>query len=279
MSDPFDLSEEPEVESVLSQPGVPPPWLDDLNSEQREAVQATDGPVLVLSGAGTGKTRVLITRLAYILALRKARPWQILSVTFTNRAAREMRERVTNLVGPVAESIWLGTFHALCVRILRRHGELIGLKSNFTILDSDDQLRLLKQVMEADGIDSKKWPAQGLMAVIQRWKDRGLTPDKVGQEGGNDYAAGRAVPLYRAYQGRLKTLNACDFGDLILHCLTLFQQQPDVLADYQNRFHYVMVDEYQDTNVAQYLWLRLLTQTRQNLCRSWEHSSVRKRFY
>jgi len=266
MSDPFDLSEEPEVHSVLSQPGVPPPWLDDLNPEQREAVQATDGPVLVLSGAGTGKTRVLITRLAYILALRKARPWQILSVTFTNRAAREMRERVTNLVGPVAESIWLGTFHALCVRILRRHGELIGLKSNFTILDSDDQLRLLKQIMEADGIDSKKWPAQGLMAVIQRWKDRGLRPDKVGQEGGNDYAAGRAVPLYRAYQGRLKTLNACDFGDLILHCLTLFQQQPDVLAEYQNRFHYVMVDEYQDTNVAQYLWLRLLTQTRQNLC-------------
>lgn len=266
MSDPFDLSEELAAESAPNQPMVPPSWLDDLNPEQREAVQATDGPVLVLSGAGTGKTRVLITRLAFILAQRKARPWQILSVTFTNRAAREMRERVTSLVGPVAESIWLGTFHALCVRILRRHGELIGLKSNFTILDSDDQLRLLKQIMEADGIDSKKWPAQGLLAVIQRWKDRGLTPDKVGGEGGNDYAAGRAVQLYEAYQERLKTLNACDFGDLLLHCLTLFQQQPDVLTEYQDRFHYVMVDEYQDTNVAQYLWLRLLTQRRQNLC-------------
>ena len=266
MSDPFDLSEETAAELASDQPAVPPSWLADLNPEQREAVQATDGPVLVLSGAGTGKTRVLTTRLAYILAQRLARPWQILSVTFTNRAAREMRERVTGLVGPVAESIWLGTFHALCVRILRRHGELIGLKSNFTILDADDQLRLLKQVMEVDGIDSKKWPAQGLMGVIQRWKDRGLTPDRVGKDGGNDYAAGRAVPLYLAYQDRLRTLNACDFGDLLLHCLTLFQQQADVLTEYQDRFRYVMVDEYQDTNVAQYLWLRLLTQTRRNLC-------------
>ena len=266
MSDPFDLSENATPEPAVNRPSVPPAWLDDLNPEQREAVQSIDGPVLVLSGAGTGKTRVLITRLAYILAQRRAKPWQILSVTFTNRAAREMRERVTGLVGPVAESIWLGTFHALCVKILRRHGELIGLKSNFTILDSDDQLRLLKQIMEADDVDSKKWPAQGLMGVIQRWKDRGLTPDRVGQDGGGDYAAGRAVPLYRAYQDRLKTLNACDFGDLILHCLTVFQQHADVLAEYQDKFHYVMVDEYQDTNVAQYLWLRLLTQTRHNLC-------------
>ncbi|MDA1326223.1 MAG: UvrD-helicase domain-containing protein, partial [Proteobacteria bacterium] len=231
-----------------------------------EAVQSIDGPVLVLSGAGTGKTRVLITRLAYILSQRRAKPWQILSVTFTNRAAREMRERVTGLVGPVAEAIWLGTFHALCVKILRRHGELIGLKSNFTILDSDDQLRLLKQIMEADDVDSKKWPAQGLMGVIQRWKDRGLTPDRVGQDGSGDYAAGRAVPLYRAYQERLKTLNACDFGDLILHCLTVFQQHADVLAEYQDKFHYVMVDEYQDTNVAQYLWLRLLAREHKNIC-------------
>ncbi len=266
MSDPFDLSENATPEPVLNRPPVPPAWLDGLNPEQREAVQTIDGPVLVLSGAGTGKTRVLITRLAYILAQRRAKPWQILSVTFTNRAAREMRERVTGLVGPAAEAIWLGTFHALCVKILRRHGELIGLKSNFTILDSDDQLRLLKQIMEVDGVDSKKWPAQGLMGVIQRWKDRGLTPDRVGQDGAGDYAAGRAVPLYRAYQERLNTLNACDFGDLILHCLTIFQKHADVLAEYQDKFHYVMVDEYQDTNVAQYLWLRLLTQTRQNLC-------------
>ncbi len=266
MSDPFDLAAEHADEPALTRPSAPPSWIDDLNPEQREAVQATDGPVLVLSGAGTGKTRVLTTRLSYILAQRLARPWQILAVTFTNRAAREMRERVTVLVGPTAEAIWLGTFHALGVRILRRHSELIGVKSNFTILDSDDQLRLLKQIMEADNTDPKKWPAQALMAVIQRWKDRGLTPDCVGHDSGNDYAAGRAVSLYRAYQKRLMTLNACDFGDLLLHCLTLFQKQPDVLTEYQDRFHYVMVDEYQDTNVAQYLWLRLLTQSRRNLC-------------
>ena len=266
MSDPFDLAAEHADEPALTRRSAPPSWIDDLNPEQREAVQATDGPVLVLSGAGTGKTRVLTTRLSYILAQRLARPWQILAVTFTNRAAREMRERVTVLVGPTAEAIWLGTFHALGVRILRRHSELIGVKSNFTILDSDDQLRLLKQIMEADNTDPKKWPAQALMAVIQRWKDRGLTPDCVGHDSGNDYAAGRAVSLYRAYQKRLMTLNACDFGDLLLHCLTLFQKQPDVLTEYQDRFHYVMVDEYQDTNVAQYLWLRLLTQSRRNLC-------------
>ncbi len=241
-------------------------WLDKLNPEQKEAVLATEGPVLVLSGAGTGKTRVLITRLAYILSQRQAKPWQILAVTFTNRAAREMRERVGALVGPAAEAVWLGTFHALCVRMLRKNPEAVGLRSNFTILDADDQIRLLKQLMEADNIDSKKWPAQGLMGIIQRWKDRGLTPDKVGHGGGTDYAGGQALALYRAYQERLKSLNAADFGDLLLHCLTLFQDQPEVLTQYQQQFRYVLVDEYQDTNVAQYLWLRLLTQTQRNLC-------------
>ena len=270
MSDPFELNDETAFEPAApmqpAAPAPPPMWLDKLNPEQREAVLATEGPVLVLSGAGTGKTRVLITRLAYILSQRLARPWQILAVTFTNRAAREMRERVAHLVGPAAEAIWLGTFHALGVRILRRHGEAVGLRSNFTILDADDQVRLLKQLMEADDVDAKKWPAQGLMAVIQRWKDRGLTPDKVGAGSGTEFAAGRALALYRAYQDRLKTLNAADFGDLLLHCLTIFQEQPEVLAQYQNQFKYVLVDEYQDTNVAQYLWLRLLTQTHRNLC-------------
>jgi len=270
VSDPFELNDdspfEPAKPYVPAAPPPPPAWLDKLNPEQREAAVTTEGPVLVLSGAGTGKTRVLTTRLGYILSQRRAKPWQILAVTFTNRAAREMRERVTQLVGPAAEAVWLGTFHALGVRMLRRHGEAVGLRSNFTILDADDQMRLLKQLMEADDIDTKKWPAQGLMGVIQRWKDRGLTPDKVGNAGGTEYAAGRALALYRAYQERLKTLNAADFGDLLLHCLTVFQEQPEVLKEYQEQFHYVLVDEYQDTNVAQYLWLRLLTQTRRNLC-------------
>ncbi len=272
MSDPFELIDEPDGEPVAARgfvpaaPAPPPAWLDKLNPEQRAAVEATEGPVLVLSGAGTGKTRVLVTRVSYILSQRLAKPWQILAVTFTNRAAREMRERVLALVGPVAEAVWLGTFHALSVRILRRHGEVIGLKSNFTILDSDDQLRLLKQVMEVDDIDPKKWPAQGLMGVIQRWKDRGLTPEKVSRETGVDYAGGRAQALYVAYQERLRTLNAADFGDLLLHCLTLFQARPDILGEYQNQFRYVLVDEYQDSNVAQYLWLRLLTQANRNIC-------------
>jgi len=281
MSDPFELSDEPPFEPLASKDAstsherapsappvavAPPVWIEKLNPEQREAVEITQGPLLVLSGAGTGKTRVLTTRVGYILHNRLAKPWQVLAVTFTNRAAREMRERVLQLVGPSAEAVWLGTFHALSVRILRRNAELIGLKSNFTILDSDDQIRLLKQIMEVDNVDSKKWPAQGLMGVIQRWKDRGLTPEKVGGDGGTEYANGRAVSLYRAYQDRLKTLNAADFGDLLLHCLTLFQERPDILAEYQNQFHYILVDEYQDTNVAQYLWLRLLAKVHRNLC-------------
>ncbi len=275
MSDPFALDEDPTpapftpARGAVAAPvsmGPPPAWITSLNAEQREAVETTEGPVLVLSGAGTGKTRVLTARLANILAKGLAKPWQVLSVTFTNRAAREMRERVSALVGPVAEALWLGTFHAIGVRILRRHAEAVGLKSNFTILDSDDQLRLLKQVMEADSIDSKKWPAQGLMGVIQRWKDRGLTPDKVTAGEKSEFAAGRALALYSAYQDRLKQLNAADFGDLLLHGLTIFQSQPEVLAQYQDQFRYILVDEYQDTNVAQYLWLRLLSQKQKNLC-------------
>ncbi|MDG2318748.1 MAG: UvrD-helicase domain-containing protein [Rhodospirillaceae bacterium] len=269
MSDPFTLDDAPPpavIPSPASGPAPEPPWLTSLNPEQRQAVEVTEGPVLVLSGAGTGKTRVLITRLAYIIGRRLAQPRQILAVTFTNRAAREMRERVAGLVGPMAESLWLGTFHALGVKILRKHGELVGLKSNFTILDTDDQTRLLKQVMEAEGIDHKKWPVQVLLGAIQRWKDKGLTHDRVTSAMAGDLAAGRAVDLYRQYQERLTTLNAADFGDLLLHCLTLFQDHAEVLAEYQDRFKYILVDEYQDTNVAQYLWLRLLCQKHHNLC-------------
>ena len=266
MSDPFDLAASAEPASNAAPVPQRLPWLDDLNPEQLQAVETTEGPLLVLSGAGTGKTRVLTCRAAYILAKGLARPWQVLAVTFTNRAAKEMRERVTALVGPVAEAVWLGTFHALCVRILRRHGELIGLKSSFTILDSDDQLRLLKQLMEADNVDTKKWPAQALMGVIHRWKDRGLTPDKAGREGTSEFAGGRSLALYAAYQDRLRALNAVDFGDLLLLCLDLFQKHANVLTEYQQQFRYILVDEYQDTNVAQYLWLRLLSQQHRNLC-------------
>ena len=268
MTDPFALDDELPSAPPPRQTGpvpVPPdaPWLKGLNPEQHEAVTTTDGPVLVLSGAGTGKTKVLTARLAHILAGRRAQPWQCLAVTFTNRAAREMRERVAGLIGPVSEGIWLGTFHSLCVRILRRHAEAVRLKSNFTILDSDDQLRLLKQVMESESIDAKKWPPQALMATIQRWKDRGQTPDK---SDASDMAGGRAQELYRLYQERLRTLNACDFGDLLLHVVTVFLTQPEVLAHYQEQFRYLLVDEYQDTNVAQYLWLRLLAQKHRNIC-------------
>ena len=275
MSDPFDLSGAepqpgPEPGAVsLSQPGAPAPaspFLDTLNAEQREAAATLDGALLVLAGAGTGKTRVLVSRLAHILAAGRAFPGQILAVTFTNKAAREMLERVEGLIGGGAQGLWLGTFHAICVRILRRHAELVGLKPNFTILDTDDQLRLLKQVMEAENLDTKKWPPRGLLAVIQRWKDRGLGPDRVTAAEESEFAGGRALALYRHYQDRLKTLNACDFGDLLLHCLTIFAVDADVLADYQRRFRYILVDEYQDSNVAQYLWLRLLAQGGGNIC-------------
>ncbi|MHA1107862.1 MAG: ATP-dependent helicase [Alphaproteobacteria bacterium] len=242
------------------------PYLSKLNPAQLSAVEALDGPLLVLAGAGTGKTRVLTTRLAHILISGRAWPGQVLAVTFTNRAAREMRERVSDLIGQATDDLWIGTFHAMGARILRRHAELVGLKSNFTILDSDDQQRLMKQVLEAENIDTGKWPPRILLGIVQRWKDRGLTPDKVPVSEIGDFATGRALEMYRDYQNRLVTLNACDFGDLVLGCLELFARQPDVLAEYQRRFRYVLVDEYQDTNVAQYLWLRLLAQGEKNIC-------------
>ncbi|MBI77697.1 MAG: DNA helicase II [Rhodospirillaceae bacterium] len=241
-------------------------YLKTLNNVQRKAVKAVDGPVLVLAGAGTGKTRVLTTRLAHILVTRKAFPGQILAVTFTNKAAREMRERVFDLVGPVAEDLWIGTFHAIAARISRRHAEQVGLKSNFTILDSDDQLRLLKQILEANDIDHSKWPARALLGIIQRWKDRGLVPESVSSSEIGDFANGKALELYKDYQQRLVTVNACDFGDLLLHNLTIFSCDETVLSRYQHQFKYILVDEYQDSNIAQYLWLRLLAQNHNNIC-------------
>ncbi len=246
----------------------PYPYLDALNEGQRAAVEALDGPVLVLAGAGTGKTRVLTTRLAHLLMTGRARsPGEILAVTFTNKAAREMKDRVAALLErPSVEGWWLGTFHAMAVRILRRNPEAVGLRSNFTILDTDDQIRLVKQILQAESVDEKKWPARALLSIFERWKDRGLTPEKVSAGEAGDFARGRAVELYATYQERLRTLNACDFGDLLLHNLTLFQNEPEVLADYHRRFRYILVDEYQDTNVAQYLWLRLLAQGHKNIC-------------
>jgi DNA helicase-2/ATP-dependent DNA helicase PcrA len=244
----------------------PAPYLAALNEAQARAVAAIDGPVLVLAGAGTGKTRVLTTRLAHILATGRVFPGEILAVTFTNKASREMRERLEAMIGRAAEGVWLGTFHALAARILRRHAEAVGLQSSFTILDNDDQLRLLKQIISAANIDERRWPARVLLSIIERWKDRGLGPDKVSPAETGDFADGRALDLYCLYQQRLATVNACDFGDLLLHNLTLFQGHPEILATYQRRFRYVLVDEYQDTNVAQYLWLRLLAQQHRNIC-------------
>ncbi len=243
------------------------PYLGGLNAEQRRAVEAIEGPVLVLAGAGTGKTRVLTTRIAHILATGHARPHEILAVTFTNKAAREMKERIGALVGSVAEGMpWLGTFHSIGTKILRRHAELVSLKSGFTILDTDDQIRLLKQVLQAENVDDKRWPARGLAHLIDSWKNRGLDPSRVPAGEAGAFANGKGQKLYATYQQRLKILNAADFGDLLLECLRLFREHPDVLAQYQDRFKFMLVDEYQDTNVVQYLWLRLLAQGRHNLC-------------
>ena len=250
---------------------APARYLSGLNAEQRRAVEALDGPVLVLAGAGTGKTRVLTTRIAHILAMGRARPYEILAVTFTNKAAREMKERVGALAGPVAEGMpWLGTFHAISTKILRRHAELVGLKSSFTILDTDDQIRLLKQVIQAENIDDKRWTARALAGQIDGWKNRGLTPPQVPKGEGEAFANGKGVVLYTQYQARLKILNAADFGDLLVECVRLFREHADVLADYQRRFRFILVDEYQDTNTVQYLWLRLLAQAQKgqvsNVC-------------
>jgi DNA helicase-2/ATP-dependent DNA helicase PcrA len=244
----------------------PKPYLDGLNPAQRDAVEQLDGPVLMLAGAGTGKTRALTARIAHLLTQGRARPNEILAVTFTNKAAREMKTRVGQMLGEQVEGMpWLGTFHSICVKLLRRHAELVGLKSNFTILDTDDQLRLLKQLVAAANIDDKRWPARMLASIIDGWKNRALTPDKVPAADAGHYNH-KGVDLYAQYQQRMRDLNAVDFGDLLLHMVTIFRTHEDVLAQYQRWFAYILVDEYQDTNVAQYLWLRLLAGGHRNIC-------------
>jgi len=278
MSDPFDLPDGPPPADPIhateswGMPAAAPmaepahPYLDGLNATQREAVESLDGPVLVLAGAGTGKTRVLTTRLAHLLLSGRARPWDVLAVTFTNKAAREMRERVARLLGRPVEGWWVGTFHSVCARILRAEAEAIGRTPNFTILDADDQVRLVKQHLETRGIDDKRWPARNVSATLQRWKDRGWTPDKVPEAEGAHLLDGEGIELYQDYQNRLQALNAVDFGDLLLLPVDLFQRDADLLKRYQSKFRYIMVDEYQDTNVAQYLLLRLLAQSHKNIC-------------
>ncbi len=249
------------------QDAATPPYAQGLNDPQRDAVLTTEGPVLMLAGAGTGKTAALTTRLGHLVATRRAWPSEILCVTFTNKAAREMRERVGALIGDAVEGMpWLGTFHSICAKMLRRHAELVGLESNYTIIDTDDQLRLLKQLITQNDLDEKRWPAKQLAALIDKWKNRGLNPADLDAGESEAYANGRGQEFYRLYQERLKQLNACDFGDLMLHMLNIFRQHRDILEQYQNRFKYIMVDEYQDTNAVQYLWLRLLAQERKNIC-------------
>ena len=263
-NDPAPVSPQPAAGGIAARAlgARAAPYLADLNPEQRQAVETLDGPVLVLAGAGTGKTRVLTTRIAHILNLGRAHPSQILAVTFTNKAAREMKERVGQMVGQIVEGMpWLGTFHSIGVKILRRHAELVGLKNNFTILDVDDQIRVIKQILEAEKLDEKRWPARVLAMLIDGWKNRGLTPEQVPSGEAAGFANGKGKKLYIAYQERLKTLNAADFGDLLLENIRLFRQNADVLRSFQERFRFILVDEYQDTNVAQYLWLKLLAQT------------------
>jgi DNA helicase-2/ATP-dependent DNA helicase PcrA len=244
----------------------PQPYLDGLNPAQRAAVEQMDGPVLMLAGAGTGKTKALTARIVHLMNTGRARPNEILAVTFTNKAAREMKNRVGGMLGQQIEGMpWLGTFHAVCVKLLRRHAELVGLKSNFTILDTDDQIRLLKQLIRAAGIDDKRWPARALANVIDGWKNRALTPDKVPAADSGAYND-KGIELYAQYQARLRELNATDFGDLLLHMVTIFQTHGDILEQYQRWFKFILVDEYQDTNVAQYLWLRLLAAGHKNIC-------------
>ncbi len=242
-------------------------YLAGLNGEQRKAVETIDGPLLVLAGAGTGKTRVLTTRIAHLLATGSASPNEILAVTFTNKAAREMKERISTLIGGTVEGMpWLGTFHAIGVKILRRHAELVGLKSGFSILDTDDQVRLLKQLIQAEGLDEKRWPARQLAGLLDSWKNRGLLPEDIPDGEARGFGNGLGRKIYEDYQERLGILNAADFGDLLLHCIRLFKENPDILKRYQRRFRFMLVDEYQDTNVAQYLWLRLLAQGNPNVC-------------
>ncbi len=264
-SDAFEAAASPAPLSQRAMAARPAPYLEGLNPAQLAAVQALDGPVLMLAGAGTGKTRALTARIAHLLTLGRARPDEILAVTFTNKAAREMKIRLERLTGQAGGMPWMGTFHSLSVKILRRHAELVGLKPSFTILDTDDQLRILKQLVSARNIDDKRWPPRMLAGLIDGWKNRALTPERVPSSEAAAYN-NLGTEIYAEYQERLRTLNATDFGDLLLYCIEIFRRYEDVLAQYQRRFRYILVDEYQDTNAAQYLWLRLLAQAHRNIC-------------
>ncbi|WP_166416213.1 ATP-dependent helicase [Cochlodiniinecator piscidefendens] len=270
--DEFDASDAAAKPSLsqrargITTAGQAAPYLDGLNPAQREAVETLDGPVLMLAGAGTGKTKALTSRITHLIRTGRARPNEILAVTFTNKAAREMKERVASMMDqPIDGMPWLGTFHAICVKLLRRHAELVGLKTNFTILDTDDQVRLLKQLIRAAGVDEKRWPPRTLANIIDSWKNRAFTPETLPSSEGSAFN-GHGPGLYKQYQERLKSLNACDFGDLLLHVVTIFQKYDDLLNQYQRWFQYILVDEYQDTNVAQYMWLRLLAGGHKNIC-------------
>src|SRR5271156_4789449 len=251
---------------LIRRPHAYPSYLDGLNEEQRRAVEALDGPVLILAGAGVGKTRVLTARIAHLIATGRARAHEILAVTFTNKAAREMRVRVAAFTGSEQAMPWLGTFHSIGAKILRMHAELVGLRPNFTILDSDDQLRLLKQLLQAENLDDKRWPARALANLNDGWKNRGIDPKSVPASEAAGFAGGKSAALYESYQARLKALNAVDFGDLLLEPLRLLREHSDVLNTFRRRFRYILVDEYQDTNVVQYLLLRLIAQANGNLC-------------
>ena len=238
----------------------------DLNDSQKEAVKYLDGPLLVLSGAGTGKTRVLTARLANLLYSNKTKPWNILAVTFTNKAAKEMRIRLESLIGPSANSVWLGTFHSIAARILRENAEVVGLNSNYTIITPDDQIRLLKQIMIDQDIDIKKFTPKAMSNLISSWKDKGYKPNDINQSDNDFFANGKAINIYKSYQSRLVTLNSADFGDLLLYNLTIFTEHSDILQKYQSKILFFLVDEYQDTNTIQYLWLKLFANKSQNIC-------------
>ncbi len=233
--------------------------LETLNNEQAQAVTTTEGPLLVLAGAGTGKTRVLTTRIAFILSQGLAFPSQILAVTFTNKAAKEMQHRIDSMVGAISAGLWIGTFHSICLRMVRKHHTQAGLKQDFSVINQDDQLRLLKDIMKAMNIDDKKTSPKMIQAVINRWKDKALLPADV-------IDGDVAGQVYEVYQRRCEELNIIDFGDLILKTITILKNNAEILAEYQRRFKYILVDEYQDTNVAQYQWLRLLAQAKHNIC-------------
>ena len=240
--------------------------LDDLNKEQKEAVLNTEGPNLIVAGAGSGKTRVLTTRLAYIINEKKAWPNQILCVTFTNKAAKEMQNRVMSYVSGTSNAVpWLGTFHSISVKFLRRHAEALGFKSNFTILDTDDQKKLIRKIIKAEDLDAKKFSPQLIMYHIDRWKNKGLLPKDIKLERPNPIEK-IILKVYEIYQTKTKDLNACDFGDLILYCVKLFEEHGDIREIYTKNFKYILVDEFQDTNFIQNKWLKLLVNDKQNIC-------------